>query len=538
MAATAGKGVDVVLNSLTGDQLHASWKCCARFGRFVEIGKMDLTTAGRLQMEQFLHNTTFTAVDLSELYYTEDKALHSMWKQLVAEVMTLYREGRVMPIEPVKVFDISETAQAFRYFSSRSRMGKVVINLEDESSEIQVQPLKHTSRFSADKSYILVGCFGGLGRTLARWMAGRGARKFAFLGRSGLDRSTARELVQDLESLGAECRVVRGDICHAPDVEMVAAAAAELGPIGGVVQAAMGLNEALFSAMSNKFWHTGIDPKVHGTWHLHRSIEKHGSISSLDFFLLTSSVSGSVGTATEGNYCAANHFLDRFARHLRNKGCPAVAVGLGMISEIGYLHDNPEIEALLLRRGIQTIDADELIQLIDLAISASSEMGIAHAYDTLAASHLLTGLEAAGLKELRRKGFEGSHPALEDPRAKLLIGPFSGGANAGSQDQGASDTGGLPSAVSALMQEGQSLEESVLAHIRRRFGNLVLLKYDDVDTRKPLAQYGMDSMIGAEFRTWFYQSLSVDVPLVMLLGTACTLESLRDLVLASLQKEA
>ncbi|KAL2802548.1 hypothetical protein BJX63DRAFT_440810 [Aspergillus granulosus] len=534
LAATAGRGVDVVLNSLTGDQLHASWKCCARFGRFVEIGKMDLTTAGRLQMEQFLHNTTFTAVDLSELYYTEDKALHSMWKQLVGEVMALYREGKITPIEPVKVFDISETAQAFRYFSSRSRMGKVVINLQDESSEIQVQPLKHTSRFSADKSYILVGCFGGLGRTLARWMAGRGARKFAFLGRTGLDRATARELVQDLESLGAECRVVRGDICHAPDVEMVAAAAAELGPIGGVVQAAMGLNEALFSAMSNKFWHTGIDPKVHGTWHLHRSIEKHGSLSSLDFFLLTSSVSGSVGTATEGNYCAANHFLDQFARHLRSKGCPAVAVGLGMISEVGYLHENPEIEALLLRRGIQTIDADELIQLIDLAISSSSAMGISHAYDTLAASHILTGLEAAGLKELRRKGFEGSHPALEDPRAKLLIGPFSGGANAGSQDQGASDTGGLPSVVSALMQDGHSLEQAVLAHIRRRFGNLVLLKYDDVDTRKPLAQYGMDSMIGAEFRTWFYQSLSVDVPLVMLLGTSCTLESLRDLVLANL----
>ncbi|KAL4942703.1 hypothetical protein BDV06DRAFT_235237 [Aspergillus oleicola] len=537
LAATGGKGVDVVLNSLTGDQLHASWKCCARFGRFVEIGKMDLTTAGRLQMDQFLNNTTFTAVDLSQLYYTEVKGLHQMWKQLVGEVMALYRKGKISPSEPVKVFDISETTQAFRYFSSRSRMGKVVIDLEQEESVIQVQPPKHTSRFSPEKSYIMVGCFGGLGRTLARWMASRGARKFAFLGRSGLDRATARELVEDLQNIGAQCRVVRGNICHAPDVESVASAAADLGPIGGVVQAAMGLNEALFSVMPNKFWHTGIDPKVHGTWHLYDSIQKHGSLSSLDFFLLTSSVSGSVGTATEGNYCAANHFLDRFARHLRSKGCPAVSIGLGMISEVGYLHDNPEIEALLLRRGIQTIDADELIQLIDLAISSSSTTGIAHPYDTLAASHLLTGLEAAGLKELRRKGFEGSHPALEDPRAKLLIGPFSDGANSTSQDQGAADAGGLPAAVATLMQAGQSLEEAVLAHIRRRFGNLVLLKYDDVDTRKQLSQYGLDSMIGAEFRTWFYQSLAIDIPLVLLLGTACTLESLRDMVLVNLQKE-
>lgn len=525
-----------MLNSLTGDRLHASWKCCASFGRFVEIGKMDLTTAGRLQMDQFLRNTTFTAVDLSQLYYTDVKGLHAEWKQLVGEVMTLYRQGKIAPAEPVKVFDISETTQAFRYFSSRSRMGKVVINLEREDSTIPVQPLKHASRFNPDKSYIMVGCLGGLGRTLSRWMASRGTCKFVFLGRSGLDRSTARELVQDLEGLGAECRVVRGDICHAPDVEKVVSAAADLGPIGGVVQAAMGLNEALFSVMSNKFWHTGIDPKVHGTWHLHDNIQKHG-FSSLDFFLLTSSVSGSVGTATEGNYCAANHFLDRFARHLRSKGCPAVAVGLGMISEVGYLHDNPEIEALLLRRGIQTIDADELIQLIDLAIASSSTMGISHHYDSLAASHLLTGLEAAGLKELRRKGFEGTHPALEDPRAKLLINSFNGESTDGSQDQSGCDAGGLPSGVVTLMQSGQSLEEAVLAHIRRRFGNLVLLKYDDVDTRKPLSQYGMDSMIGAEFRTWFYQSLSVDVPLVLLLGTACTLESLRDLALVSLQEK-
>ncbi|KAL2862206.1 type I polyketide synthase [Aspergillus lucknowensis] len=535
LAATGGKGVDVVLNSLTGDQLHASWKCCASFGRFVEIGKLDLTTAGRLQMDQFLRNTTFTAVDLSQLYYTDVKGLHAEWKQLVGEVMTLYREGKITPPGPIKRFDISETTQAFRYFSSRSRMGKVVINFERDDAEIQVQPRKHTAQFSPHKSYIMVGCFGGLGRTLARWMASRGARKFAFLGRTGTDRLTARELVQDLEALGAECRVVRGDICTAAHVESVTSAAASLGPIGGVVQAAMGLNEALFSVMSNTFWHTGIDPKVHGTWHLHENIQKHGGASSLDFFLLTSSVSGSVGTATEGNYCAANHFLDRFARHMRSEGCPAVAVGLGMISEVGYLHDNPEIEALLLRRGIQTIDADELIQLIDLAISSSSAMGIPHAHDALAASHLLTGLEAAGLKELRRKGFEGSHPALEDPRAKLLINSFNGGSGDGS-DQAGADAGGLPAAVVALMQAGESLEEAVLVHIRRRFGNLVLLKYDDVDTRKPLAQYGMDSMIGAEFRTWFYQSLAVDVPLVLLLGTSCTLESLRDLALVNLEQ--
>ncbi|KAL4993011.1 hypothetical protein BDV10DRAFT_190367 [Aspergillus recurvatus] len=534
--ATAGRGVDVVLNSLTGDQLHASWKCCASFGRFIEIGKMDLTTAGRLEMDQFLRNTTFTAVDLSQVYYSETEQLHGLWQKLLSEVMTLYRQGRITACHPVKVFDISETTQAFRHFSSRTRMGKVVVNLEREDSIIPTQPVKYTTRFQGHKSYVMIGCLGGLGRTLTRWMVSRGARRFAFLGRSGLDKPAARELVQDLEALGAECRAIRGDVCHAPDVDAVTSAAADMGPIGGVVQAAMGLNEALFSVMSNRYWHTGIDPKVQGTWHLHHSLQRLGFLHQLDFFLLTSSVSGSVGTATESNYCAANHFLDHFARHLRSHGCPAVSVGLGMISEVGYLHENPEIESLLLRKGIQALDADELVQLIDLAISSSSEVGIAHAHDKLAAAHLLTGLETAGLKELRRQGFEGSHAALDDPRAKLLVDSLSIGADDLPQDSQNGRKGSLPPAVTSLMQSGHSLAEALLSHIRRRFGNLVLLKYDDVDVRKSLAQYGMDSMVGAEFRTWFYQSLAVDVPLVLLLGTACTLESLRDLALASLQQ--
>jgi hypothetical protein len=63
----------------------------------------------------------------------------------------------------------------------------------------------------------------------------------------------------------------------------------------------MGLHEALFTRMPNKAWHTGIDPKWKGTWNIHNAVEK-GQTQGLDFFLLTSSVSGTVGTATESNY--------------------------------------------------------------------------------------------------------------------------------------------------------------------------------------------------------------------------------------------
>lgn len=82
-AATAGKGVDVVLNSLTGDLLHASWRCCANFGRFIEVGKRDIVDAGKLDMQVFSRNVTFSAFDLTELYYHENQFYRNIWIKFV-----------------------------------------------------------------------------------------------------------------------------------------------------------------------------------------------------------------------------------------------------------------------------------------------------------------------------------------------------------------------------------------------------------------------------------------------------------------------
>ena len=231
--------MDVVINSLTGDLLHASWRCCGVFARFIEIGKLDLTDAGKLEMDQFLKNVTFTAFDMSNLYNTENSAYHDVWSRLLAEVLRLYREKKIVRIEPLEVFDISDITQAFRYFSSRNRMGKVAINLQNPTSVLRVQPAKYNTVFNPGKTYVLIGCLGGLGRSLSKWMMSRGARKFVFLGRSGVDKEPARRLIEDLEHNGADCKVVRGNVCSEADVKKTIDQVD--GIIGGVIQAAMGL---------------------------------------------------------------------------------------------------------------------------------------------------------------------------------------------------------------------------------------------------------------------------------------------------------
>ena len=86
----------------------------------------------------------------------------------------------------------------------------------------RVQLLKHKTVFHPEKCYIMIGCLGGLGRSMSKWMMLRGARKFVFLGRSGLDKAPARRLVEDLESSGARCTVVvRRDVYSMADIRML-----------------------------------------------------------------------------------------------------------------------------------------------------------------------------------------------------------------------------------------------------------------------------------------------------------------------------
>ena len=291
--------------------------------------------------------------------------------------------------------------------------------------------------------------------------------------------------------------------------------------------------ESLFTNMTRTSWHLSIDPKLRGTWNLHIALAKHEASSPLDFFLMTSSVSGSVGTATESNYCAANHFLDAFARYRVNLGLPAISLGLGMISEVGYLHENPEIEALLLRKGIQAINEEEMIQIVDLALSRQTQVRKELALDPLASSHILTGLEPLGLKELRKKGFEGTNPILDDPRAMLLAAALNGKVGNSPSEQNVA----ISSELTSALESSGVLHDAVMGLIAKRFVNLVLIPAAKLDVLKPLGKYGMDSMLAAEFRTWIYRTFKIDVPFLELLSESVTLRSVVDLIENEVRKK-
>ncbi|ETS78853.1 hypothetical protein PFICI_08706 [Pestalotiopsis fici W106-1] len=538
--ATAGRGVDVVLNSLVGDLMHASWRCIADFGRFVEVSKRELVDAGRLDMIMFQRNATFTAFDLSEMFHSNHPAQLSKYARNMKTALDWYRSGKIKT-NPFKVFDVSDITSAYRYFSSAERIGKVVVSLENGLSQIRVSPPRYQSLLDPSKVYLLVGCLGGLGRSISRWMATRGARRLVFLGRSGCDSPSAQRLVSLLEDADVKVKVVKGDVTRCDDVlEAVEACKALGGPIGGVIQAAMGLQEALFSRMSNDAWHQGIDAKWAGTWNLHNAID--GCDDDLDFFFMTSSISGTVGIATEANYCASNGFLDAFARWRREQGKPAVSVGLGMVSEVGYLHENPKIEAILLRRGIYPLNEEDFLQIVDFGITSSANLDLAQA-------HILTGLESLGLQNLMAKGFDVNNLPFQDPRASIVAHALEvqnltrTAHHAGKKGRFAASSAvwaeeaqqtGLDSLSTAT--DAKSHRDAVLKVIQKQFSNLILTPLDAILVTKPLAQFGVDSMIASEFRTWFWATFKIDVPFLDLLSATRSLSSLADSVVEKLRQ--
>jgi NADPH:quinone reductase-like Zn-dependent oxidoreductase len=133
MRVTEGYGVDVVLNSLTGEGLRASWECVAPYGRFIEIGKADIHANTALPMECFAPNVSFSAVDLYHLNFNR----MDMMRNLFHKTMSLVRDGTIHCPRPLHTYPLSAIEEAFRYMQSGKNTGRIVVRVE-HSAKVQV----------------------------------------------------------------------------------------------------------------------------------------------------------------------------------------------------------------------------------------------------------------------------------------------------------------------------------------------------------------------------------------------------------------
>lgn len=295
MRLTHGKGVDVVLNSLSGEFLMDSWDCVAPFGTFLEIGKTDIYERSQLNMANFEKQATFAAVDTSHMYRLRPEYVCKG----LTEIFSMVDQGLLRPVYPVTTYPISRVEEAFRLLAARKHIGKLVLVADEETVVQAPRPKPKPLRLHADGTYIIGGGLGDLGKRMIRLLAERGAGHIVTLSRRNVDIEQRVSLEEGISELGAKLHIVKCDIADEKSVRAAAEEVIELPPIKGIIQSALVLRDHPLEYMQLEDWVTALKPKVWGTLNMHKAF---CSPEHTEFFIMLSSVSSIIGATSQSNY--------------------------------------------------------------------------------------------------------------------------------------------------------------------------------------------------------------------------------------------
>jgi acyl transferase domain-containing protein/acyl carrier protein len=223
-----------------------------------------------------------------------------------------------------------------------------------------------------DGTVLLTGATGTLGALFARHLvAERGVRHLLLVSRRGDRAPGAPELAAELTALGAE---VRWSACDVAERNTLAEALTTIPaehPLTAVVHTAGVLDDGVIASLTPERLRTVLRPKADAAWNLH-DLTRHLDLKA---FIVFSSAAGVFGGAGQGNYAAANAFLDALAQHRTASGLPATSLAWGLWSVAGGMGgelDETEI-ARIRRGGIGVLTADSGVELFDAAMNATSE---------------------------------------------------------------------------------------------------------------------------------------------------------------------
>jgi fatty acid synthase len=355
MSKTKGKGVNLVLNSLTGEKLESSFRCVSNDGRFVEIGKYELQMNKQLGMFAFLRNISFHGVAADRLLYFIDNGPQKFFDWMHENS----NNGCIKPINRT-VFKPTEAEQAFRYMTTGKHIGKIVIKMrEEENMRIALKGFNPTIKlnatvktfFNPKKVYIITGGLGGMGLELLHWMIFNGAKKLVLTSRTGVKTNYQRVIFSRLEDFGKNYEMFKTEIIvlthnsnSMEGTKQLLDEAKRLGPIGGIFHLAVVLNDALFRNQTIETFHKTCESKIN----TFANLDKLTRIScpDLDYFVLFSSVTCGKGFRGQSNYGYANSVAERICEMRRRDGLHGLAIQWGPIGDVGLLADDENVDKI------------------------------------------------------------------------------------------------------------------------------------------------------------------------------------------------
>ncbi|KAH7305246.1 hypothetical protein B0I35DRAFT_362380 [Stachybotrys elegans] len=498
---TSGKGVDVVLNSLSGEMLRQTWNCIAPWGRFVEIGIKDIDDNSALEMRPLKRNASFAFFNLRVMLddYIEKAG------GLFGQVAELVAQGVIKPVHTPTPFPVTDILSAIRMIQSGAHIGKVVITMSP-TDMVSVHPtIANSVRLKADSTYVLVGGLGGLGRSMALHMADIGAKNLLILSRSGPLDPKAAPLGRELRLRGARAIFHACDVSNASQLKAILdVAAEEVPPISGVIQTAMVLRDGTFENMTHKDFQESAKPKVNGTWNLHQLLPR-----DLDFFIMLSSISGVTGNPGQANYAAGNTFMDDLASYRRSLGLTATSLDLGLMLDVGFVAERDGTSNLKKWESVGLTNK-EFLHILSSAMRGYLPSSAPGGQPSVMASQVVTGLATGGhvaANSLDKPFY------FSDARFKELV-------RAELSDSDAQASGDSVKAFRASLQSATTLAmaiETIGEAIRRRLADVMNLDPENIELSRPVHAYGVDSLVAVELRNWIIQEMQSSISLFELL---------------------
>ncbi|MFM8749945.1 SDR family NAD(P)-dependent oxidoreductase, partial [Rhabdaerophilum sp.] len=341
-------GVDVVLNSLAGPAMIASFKLLKAFGRFVELGKVDYLSNTHLGLRPFVRNISYFGVDLDELL-AHDRGII---EEIMREISRRLVDGSFTQL-PHRIYESHEIGTAFAAMQASEHIGKIVIK-PPKAAMADIAALKPAMR---EGSYLVVGGTSGLGLATARWLSRRGAKAIVLASRRGAVEDGGEAIVAAMRAQGTRVDVVGLDVNDPAAVEaLIARMNHDFGPVRGIVHAAVLLEDGMIAGLQPDRLRAVLSTKLKGAENLAAATAKQ----PLDFFVVYSSATTVIGSPGQGAYVAANAWLEGFARELRLKGVPALAIGWGAISDVGIIARDKQLGRRLRRTtGVVGISSGE-----------------------------------------------------------------------------------------------------------------------------------------------------------------------------------
>ncbi|WP_158891506.1 type I polyketide synthase [Amycolatopsis anabasis] len=336
---TAGRGFDVVLNSLARDFVDTSLRLLPRGGRFLEMGKTDKRAPEQVAADH--PGVTYRAYDLQE-------AGLERIQEMLTELGDLFERGVLRPL-PLRAWDIRLAPQVFRFLSQAKHVGKLVLTFPQ--------------RPSPQGTVLVTGGSGTLAGLVARHLVTEhGIRHLVLASRSG--RAPA-DLAAELTALGAQVTFAACDVADREALAELLAGIPEDRPLTGVVHTAGVLADAVIGSLTPERVEQVLRPKVGGALNLHELTRG----LDLSMFALFSSGAATFGSPGQGNYSAANAFLDALAGYRRTRGLPATSLAWGLWAERSGLTaglDESDLSRMT-RSGAVALSTEEALRLFDTA---------------------------------------------------------------------------------------------------------------------------------------------------------------------------